>query len=344
MCSGTAALWGALKALGVSQAEHHVICQSFTCSACSDAIVHAGGTPVIVDVELDTFSLDLVSVATAVELDPLIVGVMISPCYGCPARDLFEIKSLCVEREIWLLEDNCESYGALSRNVVLGSVGDMSVISVRSEKMIGAGEGGAIMSKNDNLVKCAQWWCSRSPSSPETLWLKYKNDEIGQNYCMQEIVAAVALGGVSEFEKTIMRKKLIHSWYLECFNHTQHLIQTQQPSDTDIPVYWINAFILSIPAEPVGMELIRRFPHIEIRPGFYPLHLQTNNYQPNQFQNSEHLFKHIICLPSSIKLQRDDIKFIAHALLSVIHDLKHRQGANVYLDECGTHCRKEGGP
>merc|ERR1719253_1791928 len=81
--SGTAALYGAMKALGVSEPAHHVLCPSFTCAAAADAVVHAGGTPVAVDCELDTYGMSTEAVRVAVEtLGDRIVGVCIAHCYG----------------------------------------------------------------------------------------------------------------------------------------------------------------------------------------------------------------------------------------------------------------------
>lgn len=157
--SGTAALYGAVKALGVSSKEHRVLCPSFTCAACADAVVHAGGTPVIVDCELDSFGVSAEALQHGLETISGLVGVVIAPCYGVPLRDYHKIKALCDKHKVWLCEDNCESYGAsMSKSensaelVPLGSLADIAVVSVRSEKMIGVGEGGAILSNDADLV------------------------------------------------------------------------------------------------------------------------------------------------------------------------------------------------
>jgi perosamine synthetase len=81
--SGTAALYGAMKALGVSSKEHLVLCPAFTCSACADAVVHAGGTPVICDVDFDTFAISYEAVRNALDyIGTRVVGVIVAPCYG----------------------------------------------------------------------------------------------------------------------------------------------------------------------------------------------------------------------------------------------------------------------
>merc|ERR1712039_152078 len=102
--SGTAALYGAMKALGVSDPSHHVIVPAFTCAACADAVVHAGGTPIPIDCELDSYGISIEAVRGAMQGDKDIVGVVVAPCYGVPARDFMEIHALCKEKGLWLCE------------------------------------------------------------------------------------------------------------------------------------------------------------------------------------------------------------------------------------------------
>ena len=129
---------------------------------------------------------------------PQVVGIVIAPCYGIPCRDYHKIATLCAERKVFICEDNCEAFGASMRAsedsdtlVPVGSCGSMSVISVRSEKMVGVGEGGAVMSRDGTLVNEARWWCARAPTRGVGLWRVYEHDAIGQNYRLPEMLAAV---------------------------------------------------------------------------------------------------------------------------------------------------------
>ena len=315
MNSGTSALVGALKAVGVCTLKDHVVCQSYVCAASADAVFHAGGTPVIVDVERATFALSNSALIAALDADPLIVGVIIAPCYGVPAADLRKIRALCDTRKLWLIEDNCESYGARVDSTHLGSIGDMSVISLRSEKLIGVGEGGAIMSTHPCLVDKARWWCSRAYTVTDRVWHRYKHDAVGFNTRMPELLAAVGCAAAEEFESTLEKKRQIHTWYRECLSDTPR-VQFQTPNKADTSVYWINAVLLPVDAESVGMRIMAKHPEIELRPGFYPLHLQ-DPFRANSYPcpNAEFLFKHVICLPSSVHLTRPDVEYISRSLI-----------------------------
>lgn len=219
--SGTAALYGAMKALGVSESLHHVLVPTYTCAACADAIVHAGGVPIAVDCELNSYGMSFESVQAVIEKNQNVVGVVIAPSYGVPAKDHVKIYQLCQEHGIWLCEDNCESYGAkmdprlddagepdsfakihagdwtnAGETTVLQSVGSMStmsVVSVRSEKMVGVGEGGAILSRDAALVSKARWWCSRAPVRGCGLWRVYEHEEVGQNFRLPELLGELLL-------------------------------------------------------------------------------------------------------------------------------------------------------
>ena len=114
------------------------------------------------DCELDTFGLSFDAVKACLDHDAKVVGIVIAPCYGIPCRDYHKIATLCAERKVFICEDNCEAFGASMRAsedsdtlVPVGSCGSMSVISVRSEKMVGVGEGGAVMSRDGSLVNQA---------------------------------------------------------------------------------------------------------------------------------------------------------------------------------------------
>ncbi|KAF4744709.1 hypothetical protein FOZ62_018292 [Perkinsus olseni] len=327
--SGTAALYGAMKALGVSKPSHFVICPAYTCAACADAVVHAGGTPLICDVERDSYALSYDAAVEALD-HPVhglrILGMIVAPCYGVPARDYLKLVKLCKERSIWLCEDNCESYGATvvdesGSRVRLGALGTVSVISTRSEKMVGVGEGGAIVSDNVDLVAAARWWCSRAPCVGQGLWHVYDHESVGQNFRMPELLGAVGVAAAEMLPVMISRKRAIHAWYEENLADLvkSGMIQLQNFEPTDEPVWWLNAVFLRVDGlrgETVGMELMRMAPEIEIRPGFFPLGMM----KPFQGGTSlpcpvaELLYEKILCLPSSHNLTERDVNHVCATL------------------------------
>lgn len=336
--SGTAALYGAMKALGVSDPSHHVLVPAFTCAAAADAVVHAGGLPVPVDCELDSYGVSLAAVRDALDADRSVVGVCLAPCYGVPARDTFEILALCKERGLWLCEDACETYGASksvpnqesegTRRVPVGSLATLCVVSVRSEKMIGVGEGGAILGNDTTLVAKAKWWCSRAPTRGAGLWRVYEHDAVGQNFRLPEMLAAVGCAAAEMLPLMIERKRAIHTWYAQKMDAHPALstITLQKAASDDEPVWWINAALLpdGYNGEEVGMRLMKEFPDIEIRPGFYPMNLMDifKSKWCRPCPNSELLYKRLVCLPSSNQLTEADIDRVCAALATALAAVK----------------------
>jgi len=330
--SGTAALYGAMKALGVSDPSHHVLVPAFTCAACADAIVHSGGRPIPIDCDLDSYGISLEAVKAGLEANKNVVGIVVAPCYGVPARDFSAIQALCKEKGLWICEDACETYGASCNvqgfKVPVGSMATLTVVSTRSEKMIGVGEGGAILGNDATLVARAKWWCSRAPCRGVGLWRVYEHDAVGQNFRMPEMLAAVGCAAAEMLPVMIERKQAIHSWYEKGFAARPELkgVKMQLASPGDDAVWWINAALMpeGLGGEEVGMQLMKSFPDIEIRPGFFPLGkmaiFQSSWSLP--CPNAELLYNRLVCLPSSNQLQEEDIERVCDALVDAMNTVK----------------------
>mmetsp|Transcript_27120 Transcript_27120/g.76589 ORF Transcript_27120/g.76589 Transcript_27120/m.76589 type:complete len:704 (-) Transcript_27120:175-2286(-) len=331
--SGTAALYGAMKALGVSDRMHHVLCPSFTCAACADAVVHAGGTPIPVDCELESYGVSLEAARRALEANKNVVGIIVAPCYGTPARDFHPVLALCNEYGIWLCEDAAESYGATKcaaaqkggeGKAPVGALATLCTISVRSEKMIGVGEGGAILGNDAMLVARARWWCSRAPCRGVGLWRVYEHDAVGQNFRIPEMLAAVGCAAAEVFPVMIERKRAIHDWYEAgmAARPALHGVRIQKEMPGDESVWWLNCALLpeGMSGEEVGMKLMELYPDIEIRPGFFPLNKMGIFASPfaQPCPNAEELYKRLICLPSSNQLGEQDVDRVCSALVGAI--------------------------
>jgi len=334
--SGTAALYGAMKALGVSKSSQHVLVPSFTCAAAADAVVHAGGTAIAIDCEMETYGISTDAVRHALETDSNVVGVVAAHCYGVPIRDIYEIQKLCQDRGIWLCEDACESYGAgvhpvdgNSKTTPIASIGQLNVISTRSEKMIGVGEGGAILGNDQSLVARAKWWCSRAPTRGGGLWRVYEHEGVGQNFRMPEMLACVGCAAAEMFPAMIDKKRRIHDWYVQhiCRPGLEN-VKLQTTAAGDEPVWWVNAVLMpeGISGEEVGMQVMKDCPEIEIRPGFFPLDQMEIFKHENAAKcpNTETLFRRLVCVPSSVNLDEGHIKRICGALAAALKNVADR--------------------
>merc|ERR1719379_733123 len=195
----------------------------------------------------------------------------------------------------------------------IGSIGTLNVISTRSEKMIGVGEGGAIVGNDTTLVAKAKWWCSRAPCRGGGLWRVYEHDAVGQNFRLPEMLAAVGCAAAEMLPVMIERKRAIHGWYESEFAARPVLkpVVLQKEAPGDEAVWWLNSALLpeGFSGEKVGMKLMERYPDIEIRPGFFPLNSMAifKSAWNQPCPNAEALYSRLVCLPSSHQLMREDI-------------------------------------
>ncbi|CAE8728169.1 unnamed protein product, partial [Polarella glacialis] len=137
-------------------------------------------------------------------------------------------------------------------------------------------------------------------------------------------LAAVGVAAAEMLPVMIERKRRIHGWYAENMSKRPELkgIRLQHESDGDDSVWWINAALLpeGMDGEEVGMQLMKDFPDIEIRPGFFPLgNMEIFKSTWNRpCPNAELLYKRLVCLPSSNQLQEVDIERVCGALVDAI--------------------------
>ena len=148
--SGTAALHLALKTMGCKNGDRVVI-PNYSCSSNLTSVIQCGAKPIIVEVENNTLGLNAELLKRAIKLHkPKIVQLV--HVYGFPANDTQKIVKICKENKILLLEDFSEALGAKIKNKKVGSVGDIGIFSIRSEKMIGVGEGGVLITNNNFIT------------------------------------------------------------------------------------------------------------------------------------------------------------------------------------------------
>jgi len=186
--------------------------------------------------------------------------------------------------------------------------------------MIGVGEGGAIVGNDTTLVARAKWWCSRAPCRGGGLWRVYEHEGVGQNYRMPEMLACVGCAAAEMLGTMIERKRRIHDWYEKHLANFPALadVQMQTCAPGDEPVWWINAALMpeGVNGEEVGMQLMKDYPDIEIRPGFFPLDQMAifKHKKVTPCKNTQLLFRRLVCLPSSAHLREENIQRICEAL------------------------------
>jgi perosamine synthetase len=310
--SGTAALHLALKSIGVGKRDT-VIIPNYSCGASISSVVQCGAVPVVMDIESDTFGLDGGRLELAImKYRPK--ALQLVHVYGYPARDTLMIKDMCKRYGVFLVEDASEALGASLDHTMIGQFGDVAVFSIRSEKMIGVGEGGVVVTGNRGLYEKMLLLASRSaPFRHKDLpyWTKYYYDGEGYNYLLPHLLGAVAHAQMERFEAEILpEKRRVGILYRKVFSDMKGIrMQAIIPGAT--PAYWLNSILFAHSSKDcvrnVGHSLISS--GVEIRSGFWPLS-DMNGFSPEVFGTQEvgrYIFEHLLVLPSAYHLTEEDI-------------------------------------
>lgn len=220
--NGTAALHCALKLLGVDE-KQEVISQSLTFIATANAISYLGAKPVFVDVDLDTMGLSPKALQEFLlefgdkredgtynkKTQKKIGACVVMHTFGFAAR-IEELLTVCDDWKIPLIEDAAEAIGSTSNGKPLGSFGEMGVFSFNGNKIITSGGGGALVSsKEEWMVKAKHLTTTAKVQHP----YEFIHDQVGFNYRMPNINAALLCAQMEQLEEFIERKRALATFY-----------------------------------------------------------------------------------------------------------------------------------
>lgn len=325
--SGTAAIHLALKALNIKSGEK-IIVPNYTCVSNISATKQCGLIPVLVDIEEDTLGLDYEKVKAAIKkYKPKALHLI--HIYGFPARDSKKIINFCKKKKIKVIEDCSESLGAKINNKKIGNFGDISIFSVRSEKMIGVGEGGIILTNKKELFKKIYFYASRSApyrSKKDPYWKKYYSIGEGYNYLMPHLLGAVGRAQIEKFPNFILKKKIEIGKKYRIIFKSEHFEFTQKIIKSNTPVFWLNSIkfknLSFSQICQIGENLSKK--GIEVRSGFWPLSKLPgfNSIKASNMKNSINIFNKILVLPSNINLTMKHLNFIFFSLNRIIEKIK----------------------
>lgn len=250
--NGTAALHVALQLAGVSDNDE-VITQALTFIGTCNPIKYVGAHPIFVDVDMDTLGLSPVSLKKFLLENAIIregrawnkkTGRRIAACvpmhtFGLPCR-VDMIESICTEWGIELIEDSAESLGSFTDDKHTGTKGLFGIFSFNGNKIITTGGGGMIITDNEHLAQQAK---HRTTTSKITHVYEFIHDEIGYNYRMPNINAALGCAQMESITVFLDMKQKIHELYSDFFCQIERkIIKSLNNCKTN---YWLNAVILN---------------------------------------------------------------------------------------------------
>ena len=326
--SGTAAVHTALRALNIKENDK-VIIPNFTCVANISCLSQIKAKPVIVDVENDTQGIDFESFKIAVKKHKP-KAVQLVHVYGHPARDTILISNFCKKNKIFLIEDASESLGAEINGKKVGSYGDIAIFSLRSEKMIGVGEGGVLVTNKKKLFENIKLIASRHAPfriKKYSYWRKYYVSGEGYNYLMPHLPGSIARAQIENFTKHILNKKVkIGFLYRKIFEENKNYFIPQKLFKNSKPSFWLNSIFFKKlnqnQVKELGEHLIEN--KIEVRSGFWPLAKMPKfkSIKVSNYKNTNNLFNQLLILPSNIRIKKNDIEYFKK-LIDIFHRNKN---------------------
>jgi perosamine synthetase len=288
--SGTTALHLMLAALGIGPGDE-VILPALTFVATANAVRYCGATPVLADIDPDTWCIDPEQVLQC--SGPRTKAVLAVHLYGQPA-DMLQLQTLCDATGWLLLEDAAEAPGARLAGQPVGGFGAAAAFSFYANKTITTGEGGMVTTSDDRLVERLRLLRGQGQDPKRRYW----HTEVGYNYRMSELQGALGLAQVEQIDKRLYEARLLARTYRAYPQTTwrwQHSYRRAEPS------FWANVALLpeGVNRDAVAQELLAQ--GIETRPAFYPLHLLPA-YQgygaPGDYPVAERVGRQGLVLPS----------------------------------------------
>ena len=316
--SGTAALHLALLTLNIGAGDV-VFCQSLTFVASVNPIRYVGATPVFIDSEADTWNMSpdalrkaLVQAATKGKLPKAVIVVHL---YGVVAK-IGEIRQLCDEFGVPLIEDAAESLGATWKGHMTGTIGDLGFYSFNGNKIITTSGGGMLLLATEQQKSFALKLATQARENV----LHYEHEQVGYNYRLSNVAAGIGRGQLEVIEQRVRARRRVFTRYERMFEGIG--VSYQQEIKHARANRWLTA--IQLDHFPIGRDqLIHHLAEagIESRPVWKPMHLQPL-YQDAEYVTvdgedvSRRLFENGVCLPSSSNLTIGQQQKVIQAVLA----------------------------
>ncbi len=318
--SGTAAIHLALRLLDIQEGDV-VLCQSFTFVGSSNPILYEKATPVFVDSEKETWNMCPLALEESI-VDSLEKGqqpkaIIVVHLYGMPAK-MPEIMVLSQKYGIPVIEDAAEALGSTINGKACGSFGDFGILSFNGNKIITTSGGGALLSNNTEAIAKARFLATQAKDNAP----HYQHSEIGYNYRMSNIGAAIGVGQLTVLAERVEARRANHNFYQALLGEVKGVHFLPEPEGY-FSNRWLSCLLIDpsqtggITREDVRLTLEKG--SIECRPLWKPMHLQPLFTQAKHYGNSysEELFELGLCLPSGSNLTDDQKQQIANQLKNV---------------------------
>jgi perosamine synthetase len=316
--NGTAALEVAVQALGIGEGDE-VIMPAFTIISCAMAVTKLGAVPVLVDSDIHTWNMKVVEIEA--KITDRTKAIMIVHLYGLPV-EVDKVLKLAKKYNLKVIEDAAEMHGQTYKGRPCGSFGDISTFSFYPNKHVTTGEGGMVVTDDENLAERCRMLrnlCFRKD-------VRYVHDEISDNYRFTNLQAAVGLAQLERLDEFVERKRAMGKYYTEKLSSIEGLILPIPKTEYADNIYWVYGIVLdkSIKADNKEVQKLLAEEDIGTRTFFWCMHEQPvyqkmGLFQNESYPNAEYLARKGFYIPSGLALTKEQMNEVVDKVIKVMN-------------------------
>lgn len=317
VANGTAAIDVAVEALGIGAGDE-VIVPTFTIISCVLQIIRAGATPVLVDSGPLTWNMDVSQIEA--KITDRTKAIMVVHIYGLPV-EMDVVVDLCARYNLKLIEDAAEMIGQEYRGQPCGSFGDISTVSFYPNKHITTGEGGMVLTDDDDLAEQCQELRNLCFKPNK----RFVHERLGWNFRMTNLQAAVGLAQLERLDEFLEKKRWMGQLYNELFADLPGVQLPLPQAEYAENIYWVYGLVLDRSLDFNASDMIKKLAAVGVgcRPFFCPMHQQPILKEMGFFKNesypiAERLYERGFYIPSGLALTEQMIIRSAEAVRQVL--------------------------
>jgi perosamine synthetase len=310
--SGSGALDIAVQALKIGRGDE-VIMPTLTIISPAQSVVRAGATPVLVDSDPLTFNMDVTQIEA--KITSRTKAIMVVHLYGLPV-DMDPILELCKKYKLYLIEDAAEMHGQTYRGKKCGSFGDISIFSFYPNKHITTGEGGMILTDDPELAERSR---KLRNLAFEPKGRRFVHHELGWNYRMTNLQAALGLAQLEKIEEHVTKKRWVGNAYQKELTGIRGFQLPIAQTEYAENIYWVFSLVADTQELCEGTVAKLNTAGIGTRPFFWCMHEQPvfkdiGLFAGEKYPVAEKLARNGFYIPSGLGLSQDDINQVVAKL------------------------------
>lgn len=321
--NGTSALHAACFAAGIQPGDE-VITTPLTFAASSNCVLYCGGTPVFADVDPKTYNIDPEDIRRKItDKTKAIIAVHLAgqPC------DMDEIHKIAKEHDLLVIEDGAHALGSVYKGKKVGTLSDMTTFSFHPVKPITTGEGGMIVTDNEEFYQKMMLFRSHGITRDENLMTRndgpwfYQQLDLGYNYRITDIQCALGCSQMKKLDRFLALRKEIVARYNEAFADCENIVTPYQLPETESGWHLYIVQVKNCDRRKV-FEALREH-GIAVNVHYIPVYLhpyyQEHGYKDVHCRNAEEVYSHIISLPLYPTLTEEQQQYVIETLKYVIN-------------------------